>query len=283
MFNKSWELVLSEFLRSSRAGSPLNLTDRKCVWKKIARAARVPYNKLLTNLACSSRTGEYWPSVVFVRTSQCLVRTVTTSGQYSPVRPSRSVSKRLLLLYNDSEDARFFRGLPAQQPTADWPIRASALFWLLYNSVYYSLIYPYFTYSCTPWGNNYNAPLSQIVKLQNKAVRVINDVPLMASITPHYTSLGLLKFPDIVELNTCISAFLRLFPLVSELYNYSTRSASFNQVAIPSFGTNLRILWPSIIGSFFWNSSGTNHRGKCSEKHFYAGTLLNTNDTLSLL
>ena len=58
---------------------------------------RVPYNKLLTNLACSSRTGEYWPSVVFVRTSLRSVRTATTSGQYSPVRPSRSVSKRLIL------------------------------------------------------------------------------------------------------------------------------------------------------------------------------------------
>ena len=57
----------------------------------------VPYNKLLTNLACSSRTGEYWPSVVFVRTSLRSVRTATTSGQYSPVRPSRSVSKRLVL------------------------------------------------------------------------------------------------------------------------------------------------------------------------------------------
>ena len=45
---------------------------------------RVPYNKLLTNLACSSRTGEYWPSVVFVRTSLRSVRTATTSGQYSP-------------------------------------------------------------------------------------------------------------------------------------------------------------------------------------------------------
>ena len=56
----------------------------------------MPYNKLLTNLACSSRTGEYWPSVVFVRTSLRSVRTVTTSGQYSPVRPSRSVSKRLV-------------------------------------------------------------------------------------------------------------------------------------------------------------------------------------------
>ena len=73
-------------------------------------------------------------------------------------------------------------------------------------SVYYSLIYPYVTYACTLWGNNYNAPLSQIVKLQNKAVRVINDVPMMESITRHNTSLGLLKFPDIVKLNTC--AFL---------------------------------------------------------------------------
>ena len=53
---------------------------------------RVPYNKQLTNRACSGRIGEYWPSVVAVRTE----RTATTSGQYSPVRPSRSVSKRLL-------------------------------------------------------------------------------------------------------------------------------------------------------------------------------------------
>ena len=52
-------------------------------------------NYLLTSLA-RDRTGEYWPSVVFVRTSLRSVRTATTSGQYSPVRPSRSVSKKLL-------------------------------------------------------------------------------------------------------------------------------------------------------------------------------------------
>ena len=56
----------------------------------------MPYNKLLTNRACSGCTGEYWPSVVFVRTSLRSVRTVTTSDQYSPVRPPRSVSKRLV-------------------------------------------------------------------------------------------------------------------------------------------------------------------------------------------
>ena len=58
--------------------------------------ARVPHNKLLTNLASSIRTGEYWPSVVFVRTSLRSVCTATTLGQYSPVRPSSSVSKRLI-------------------------------------------------------------------------------------------------------------------------------------------------------------------------------------------
>ena len=84
-------------------------------------------------------------------------------------------------------------------------------------SVYYSLIYPYLTYACTLWGNNYNAPLSQIVKLQNKAVRVINDVPLMESITPHYTSLGLLKLPDIVKLNVTHVCF---FMIISTMKSF---------------------------------------------------------------
>ena len=50
--------------------------------------------------------------------------------------------------------------------------------------MYYSLIYPYLTYACTLWGNNYNAPFSEMVKLQIKTVRVSNDVPLMESTTP---------------------------------------------------------------------------------------------------
>ena len=56
-------------------------------------------------------------------------------------------------------------------------------------SVYYSLIYPYLYYGCLSWGNNYDAPRSKVAKLQNKAVRIINDVPLMESITPHYVAL----------------------------------------------------------------------------------------------
>ena len=144
-------------------------------------------------------------------------------------------------------------------------------------SLYYSLIYPYLTYACTLWGNNYNAPLSQIVKLQNKAVHVISGVPLTEPITPHYLSLHLLKFPDIVKLNTCMLFYdyfyHKNFPnisdsLVSELHNYNTRSASSNQIFIPSFRTNLRRFCPTIIGCFFWNHIPHFIRNKPSKKIF---------------
>ena len=50
-------------------------------------------------------------------------------------------------------------------------------------SIYYALVYPYLTYGCVLWGNNYEAPLAQLVKLQNKVVRVIKNVPLRDHIT----------------------------------------------------------------------------------------------------
>ena len=58
-------------------------------------------------------------------------------------------------------------------------------------SIYYALVYPYLNYGCILWGNNYEAPVSQLVKLQNKVVRVSNNVPLRDHITPHYAKLGL--------------------------------------------------------------------------------------------
>lgn len=78
----------------------------------------------------------------------------------------------------------------------------------------------------------------------------------MESITPHYLSLRLLKFPELVKLNTCMLFYgyfhLEEFPnipvsLVSELHNYNIRSASFNQIFLPPFPTNLRRFCPGII------------------------------------
>ena len=33
-------------------------------------------------------------------------------------------------------------------------------------NIYYALAYPYLTYGCVLWGNNYEAPLSQLTILQ---------------------------------------------------------------------------------------------------------------------
>ena len=38
-------------------------------------------------------------------------------------------------------------------------------------SVYHALVHPYLNYGCILWGNNYEAPVSQLVKLQNEASR----------------------------------------------------------------------------------------------------------------
>ena len=117
-------------------------------------------------------------------------------------------------------------------------------------SVYYSLIYPYLYYGCPLWGNNYESPLSKVVKLQNKAVRIINDVPLMEPITP----LRLLKLPDIVKLNRCLLLYDYLnndkipsFSLTScsEQHTYYTRSALSDQLVIEPFRTNLRRFYPN--------------------------------------
>ena len=70
-------------------------------------------------------------------------------------------------------------------------------------TVNYALVYPYLDYGCILWGHNYEGPVSQLVKLQNKVVRVIYNVPLRDHITPHYANLGLIKLPHIVKLNTC--------------------------------------------------------------------------------
>ena len=86
-----------------------------------------------------------------------------------------------------------------------------------------------------------------------------------------------MKFPDIVKLNTCIQfydyfyheEFLNIpVSLVSELHNYSTRSASSNQVTILLFQTYLRRFCPSIIGSLFWNDIPQSIRDKLSKKMF---------------
>ena len=144
-------------------------------------------------------------------------------------------------------------------------------------SIYYALVYPYLTYGCILWGNNYEGPLSQLVRLQNKVVRIMNDVPLRDHITPHYVSLGLIKLPDIVKLYTCQLFYDHLIDnkpsnlnlsLVSEQHNYATRSASLQHLNPESFRINIRKFCPTILGCYYWNDIPLSIRNQPTRKLF---------------
>ena len=133
------------------------------------------------------------------------------------------------------------------------------------------------TYGCVLWGNNYEAPLAQLVKLQNKVVRVINNVPLRDHITPHYVNLGLIKLPDIVKFYTCQLFYDHIvdrkrsnFTLthVSEQHNYSTRTASLQYLSPRPFRTNIRKFCPTIIGCYYWNDIPISIRQKPTKQLF---------------
>jgi len=128
------------------------------------------------------------------------------------------------------------------------------------------LYIPYLTYGCVLWSNNYEAPLSELLRLQNKAIRIINNVSLHDHITPHYVNLDLIKLPDIVKLYICqlhvlydhlIDEKLLNYTLslvsVSEQHNYATRSASLQHLH-PSFSRiNIKKFCPTVIGCYYWN------------------------------
>ena len=145
--------------------------------------------------------------------------------------------------------------------------------------MYYSFIYPYLhvTYGSILWGNNYHSPIYDVVKLQNKAIRIINDVAIRNNITPHYVNLNILKFPDIVKLHSCLFFYDLLceaepsnfmIPHVSEQHSYTARNVSSEQLFIPFHRTNIRKCCPTIIGPYFWNDLPLSIRQKPHKKLF---------------
>ena len=64
------------------------------------------------------------------------------------------------------------------------------------------------------YGEITDSPLSQLIRLQNKAVKITNDTPLGDSNTPYYVNSGLPKCRDNVKLHTCLFLYLLLLLLL---------------------------------------------------------------------
>ena len=74
-------------------------------------------------------------------------------------------------------------------------------------TLYCSLVLPYLNYCCPIWGNIYMATIKNVIILQKKAVRIIDQVSFRESTAEIFKKYKLLKFTDIVKLNTGMIMF----------------------------------------------------------------------------
>ena len=99
--------------------------------------------------------------------------------------------------------------------------------------------------------------------------------------------LSLLKFPDIVKLNTCQFLYdnvygdkssvstLFNFIFLSEQHNYATSSSQLQHPSFHFYRINIRKFCSTIIGTTFLCLLGLNPRNTLSDNPFFAIILLN--------
>ena len=129
--------------------------------------------------------------------------------------------------------------------------------------LYYSFIYPYFTFCVKVWGKTYQSNLDCIVKLQKRVIRLLAGVHPLTHKEPIFFRLKILKFTDVV--NYIIGIFMykvyhQDIPRVFENYytdnrnvhDYATRQV--DHIYIAYAGTNRRNMTMRFQGGKVWNS-----------------------------
>ena len=82
--------------------------------------------------------------------------------------------------------------------------------------VYNSLIHPYLNYSILNWGRASNATIQPLIKLQNKAIKIINPTN-MESLEDHFQHLNILCLPKLYsfpEANSCTLIITNCFQII---------------------------------------------------------------------
>ena len=83
----------------------------------------------------------------------------------------------------------------------------------LLKTIYYSLFNSHLIYGSQIWGKTKTKLFQEVVKLQNKAIRIINFLPFNTSnINKTYNHLKILKLPVSISLQNSLFALKKKFP-----------------------------------------------------------------------
>ena len=137
--------------------------------------------------------------------------------------------------------------------------------------IYNSLIFPYLSYGLVAWGQAAKTHLKKLLRLQKRAVRLINFAPFRSHAVPYflhsnimpitmlYFKLSSILMFDVYN-NTAPHNISHLFIPTQKIHSYSTRSSSSGNYYISHSRLNQKNDSFSIMGAKIWNSIPENLR-----------------------
>ncbi len=88
-----------------------------------------------------------------------------------------------------------------------WQLWQLLLAYATLVSLYYALVYPYFTYSLIAWGHTYKTIINPLIVLQKRAIRIITFSSYCDHSSPLFKYLNLIKLQDLVNICTAVLMF----------------------------------------------------------------------------
>jgi len=129
--------------------------------------------------------------------------------------------------------------------------------------VYNSLIHPYLNYSILNWGRASNATIQLLIKLQNKAIKIINRINL-GSLEKHFQhyilclpklySFSVGKFMHSYLNKLLPNHFDEYFVPLSSIHYHSTRLATSKNLLLPRVNSSSGKCSLKFIGPKVWSS-----------------------------
>ena len=130
-------------------------------------------------------------------------------------------------------------------------------------TLYYSFLYPYFTYCNIVWGATYATSLNRLNVLQKRAIRVVCGIGRYDSTAKLFDTLGIIRFPCLNvyliskfmyrwQKSTLPIIFNDFYKLNKEIHQYNTRQTTY--LNVPTVKINLRKFNIRYRGSIIWNS-----------------------------
>ena len=130
-------------------------------------------------------------------------------------------------------------------------------------TLYYSFVYPYFTYCNLVWGCTYSTNLDNLYQLQKKLTRIISNIRKRESISHMFDELGIIEFVKVNLYLTCRFMFRwfnsnvpimfhDFFALNSDIHGYYTRQSDY--LHVPQVKSNLGKFGIRYRGVIVWNA-----------------------------